>query len=118
MQMTGRSPAALRGAAIAAIAAAPLLASAQPITLLPNTLNMFRDTRGANDVGIAQGDLFQFGANISGGPAGVTLGAIYPQTGFTVSQTACVPLTTSPNFCARTTPFNGRPTRSGSPQAR
>ena len=35
---------------------------AAPITLVPNTLNMFRDTRGINDVGIGQGDFFQYGA--------------------------------------------------------
>ena len=27
-------------------------ADAQPISLVPNTVNMFRDTRGANDVGL------------------------------------------------------------------
>jgi hypothetical protein len=80
--------------------------AANPIQLVPNTINMFRDTRGANDVGIAQGDRFQFGANIVGGSSGTTLGATYPPTGFTVSQFPCQPLTVSPNFCSRTTGFN------------
>ena len=35
---------------------------ATPITLVANTVNMFRDTRGINDVGLGQGDRFQFGA--------------------------------------------------------
>jgi hypothetical protein len=33
---------------------------------MPNTLNMFRDIREINDVFIAQGDLFEYGANKSG----------------------------------------------------
>ena len=45
---------------------------------------MFRDTRGANDVGIGQGERLQFGANIVGGSLGVSLGAAYP-SGFTLS---------------------------------
>ena len=90
--------------ALAGVAAMP--AEAVPVTLVDNTVNMFRDTRGANDVGIAQGDVFQFGANIAGGSAGTTLGAVYPATGFTVSQLACSPLAVNLNFCARTTPYN------------
>ena len=45
-------------------------ADAQPISLVPNTVNMFRDTRGANDVGVASGDRFQFGADIVVGRPG------------------------------------------------
>lgn len=81
-------------------------AQAQPITLVPNTINMFRDTRGANDVGEVAGERFQFGANIVGGSLGVSLGATYPPSGLTVSQFACSPLSVNPQFCARTTPFN------------
>lgn len=84
----------------------PAWASAQPITLVSGTINTFRDTRGANDVGIAQGDRIQFGADISGGSAGVSLGAIYGPTGFTVGQSACNPLAVNANFCSRTTPFD------------
>jgi PEP-CTERM motif len=79
------------------------LALANPIALVPNTINMFRDIRGANDVGIAQGDVFQFGADVAGGPQGTTLRGIYAPDGFTTPQSACVPLSTDPNFCARTT---------------
>jgi len=85
-------------------------ALAQPITLVSNTLNMFRDTRGANDVGIGQGDRFQFGADIVGGSAGVSLGATYDPTGFTVSQFACNPLAVNANFCSRTTAFDANKT--------
>jgi len=101
------------GASIRRFAASSLLlmfaggaALAQPITLVSNTLNMFRDTRGANDVGIGQGDRFQFGADIVGGSAGVSLGATYGPTGFTVSQFACNPLAVNANFCSRTTAFD------------
>ncbi|MED5621497.1 PEP-CTERM sorting domain-containing protein [Ideonella sp. BN130291] len=77
------------------------------IDLVPGTLNMFRDTRGANDVGVAQGDRFQFGADIVGGSLGVTLAALYPPTGFTVSRVACDPLAVNAGFCANSTVFNG-----------
>ena len=71
------------------------------------TINMFRDTRGANDIGIGQGDRIQFGANVVGGSLGTTLGATYGPTGFVVPQFACSPLQISPSFCARTTAFDG-----------
>ena len=81
-------------------------AAAAPVQLVPGTLNMFRDTRGANSVGINQGDLFQFGADIVGGSLGTTLGATYVPTGFTVSQFGCAPLAVNANFCSRTTAFS------------
>ena len=40
------------------------------LTLVPNTVNMFRDTRGPNNVGVTPGDFFQYGADIQGGSAG------------------------------------------------
>ena len=76
-----------------AILGATLPAAAAPITLVPNTLNMFRGTRGVNDVGIGAGDLLQYGPSIQGGSAGFTLGAVYPATGFTDPQANCPPLT-------------------------
>jgi hypothetical protein len=90
-------------AALLCLASGPALAA--PITLVPDTLNMFRDTRGLNDVGIAQGDVFQYGADIQGGAAGSTLGATYPPTGFTQPQFQCNPLAVNANFCSRATPF-------------
>jgi hypothetical protein len=85
---------------------------AAPITLVPNTLNMFRDTRGLNDVGIGQGDVFQYGGNVQGGSLGTTLGAVYPPTGFTDPPAPCAPLTVSPNQCANATGFNASRTAS------
>lgn len=82
-----------------------MAATAQPIQLVDGTLNMFRDTRGANDVGIGQGDLFQFGADIVGGSVNVSLGATYPPSGFNVGQFKCNPLAVNGNFCARGTAF-------------
>ena len=75
-------------------------ATAQPIQLVGGTLNMFRDTRGANDVGIGQGELFQFGADIVGGSVNVSLGATYPPSGFNTGQFKCSPLAVNGNFCA------------------
>jgi hypothetical protein len=81
-------------------------ADAAQIQLQANSINMFRNTQGANDVGNAQGDRLQFGANVIGGSAGTTLGAVYPPTGFTASQVACDPLAVNANFCARSVNFN------------
>jgi len=92
--------------AIGCVALCAVSASAASIQLVPNTINMFRDTRGANDVGVAQGDRIQFGANIVGGSTGTQVGATYPPTGFTVPQIDCQPLAVNPNFCSRTTGFN------------
>jgi hypothetical protein len=78
-----------------------LVAYSAPITSI-TSLNNFRDTRGVNDVGIGQGDLNQFGADVI--PAlGTTITAVQ---GITLGAVQCVPLTVDPNFCARTTPFN------------
>ena len=74
---------------------------AAPITLGTGSVNMFRDIRAANDVGIAQGDRFQYGANVIGGSTGTTLGAIYGPDGFTQTQANCQPLAVNLNFCAR-----------------
>ena len=80
-------------------------ATAQPIQLVGGTLNMFRDTRGANNLGVAQGDRFQFGADIVGGSAGVSLGASYAPGSFNVGQFACNPLAVNADFCSRSTAF-------------
>jgi PEP-CTERM motif len=83
----------------------PLEAGAAPIQLVNGTVNMFRDTRGANNIGIGQGDVMQYGASIVGGSLGTTLGASYPPTGFTDPQTPCAPLAVNANFCANATPY-------------
>ncbi len=84
-------------------------ASAQPISLVNNTVNIFRDTRGANDVGNTPGERMQFGADIVGGSDGAFIRAIYPASGQQLFQTnlgTCAPLTVSANFCSNATTFN------------
>jgi hypothetical protein len=81
-------------------------AAAAPIELVPGTVNMFRDSRGANNVGIGQGERLQFGANIVGGSGETTVGASYPPSGFIASQQPCNPLAVNANFCATATAFN------------
>jgi hypothetical protein len=81
-------------------------AQAAPIELVSGTINMFRDTRGANNIGIGQGNRLQYGANIVGGSDGTTVGATYPPTGFVSPQTSCQPLLAAPNFCSNSTGFN------------
>jgi hypothetical protein len=91
---------------------------AAPITLVPNTLNMFRDTRGLNDVGLGQGDVFQYGANIQGGSLGSTLGAVYPTSGFTDPQSPCAPLTVSLHRCVGRSSHTNHPTPNRSNERR
>ena len=97
------------GLAVVAIAVssglAPYELAAAPIDLVPGTVNMFRDTRGANNVGIGQGDRLQYGASIFGGSLGTTLGARYAPTGFTDPQFPCNPLAVNPNFCSNSTAY-------------
>ena len=80
-------------------------------TISLSALNIFRDDRGENDVGIAQGDVFQFGADIAGGSSSTTIAGSFTPAGSltpTLVQTAspCSPLTTNANFCARSSSFN------------
>lgn len=84
----------------------PCVGSAQPISVVNGTVTMFRDSRGANDVGATAGERFQFGADVVGGSAGVSVGATYGPSGFTVGQFACGPLAVNPRSCTRTTAFN------------
>ncbi len=96
----------LAGFALALVALAPALAEAQAISLVPGTLNIFRDSRGANDVGIGAGERIQYGANIAGGSVGATVGATYAPTGFVSPAGPCGALTVNPNFCANATGYN------------
>ncbi len=89
----------------ALLAAAPC-AVAQPISLVPNTINIFRDTRGANDVSLTPGDRVQLGADIAGGSAGVSMGFSYAPTGFSVAPFLCSPLTVNAGFCAGAPAFS------------
>jgi hypothetical protein len=113
--MNWRRRSSLIRLAVVAIAIAGVLswvpAIAAPIELVPGTVNMFRDTRarGANYVGIAQGDVLQYGANVVGGSLGTYLGASYPSSGppytFTDPLAPAAPLAVNPNFAANSTPF-------------
>jgi hypothetical protein len=84
---------------------------ATPISVDPASLNIFRDDVTQNDVHVAQGDNFQFGANIHGGSLGTSIAGIFRATGaaaptFMTSFAVCGPLNTNQNFCARDTPFS------------
>jgi hypothetical protein len=77
---------------------------ATPITIVPNTVNSFRDSRGVNDLNIGgSGEINQLGASIIPA-AGSTLTAV--QGGFTVGPTTCAPLAINANFCASSPAFN------------
>jgi hypothetical protein len=94
-------------------AAALLMALHGPsqAAVVVSDLNIFRDFRAANDVGIGAGDLFQFGANISGGSAGYTIQGIFtPANPLLATQFLgvqnCGPLAVNANFCAGAANFS------------
>ena len=94
------------------VALTTLLAStalANAATISVNDLNFFRDTRGTNDVGIQQGDVLQFGANVVGGSTGTSIQGIFTPTlgvpGLIGSASPCGALAVNANFCAKTTAF-------------
>jgi PEP-CTERM motif len=71
---------------------------------------IFLNDYSANDVGITPGVVLEFGGQIAGGSAGYAAAGIFTATGSstpTLTQTLfpCAPTSTSPGFCARTTPF-------------
>jgi hypothetical protein len=74
--------------------------------VVPNTINMFRDARGPNNVGVGQGDVLQYGADLQGGSAGASLSATYPPSGFLDPAAACAPLAVNANQCVNSTAFN------------
>lgn len=79
-------------------------AHAMPITSIDH-LNNFRDTRGLNDVGIAQGDSIQFGADVvPNGLQGTTMSAV--QGARTLAPALCNALAVDANFCARSVAFS------------
>ena len=86
-----------------ALAALPLQAA--PIVLGSGSINMFRDFRATNDVGIASGDRLQYGANVLGGSLGTSLGAFYAPQGLTDAASPCSPLLINANFCSNSIPF-------------
>src|ERR1700730_1529675 len=76
---------------------------AVPITGITH-LNSFRDTRGVNDVGVAPGDINQFGAALARSAVNTTVSAV--QGTFTVGPNPCGPLAVNQSFCATGTAFN------------
>lgn len=74
--------------------------------IIVNGLNMFRDIRGDNNVGVPSGDRIQYGGNVQGGSASAFLSATYPPTGFTDAAQPCGPLAINANFCANGMAFN------------
>ena len=97
-----RSLLALTGSVVVTLGLLSPLRAA-PITIVPNTVNSFRDTRGANDVGLGTGDQNQLGADIMPA-AGSTITAA--QGGFTTNVVNCAPLAVNANFCAASPVFN------------
>lgn len=89
-----------RPLATLALALSATLAQAAPIQLVPDTLNMFRDNRGANNVGVGQGDLFQYGADIVGGATGVQVRAVAASINVADTFTNCTGLAVNLNFCS------------------
>jgi hypothetical protein len=83
----------------------PGAAWADPIAVIPNTANMFRDTRGINNVGIGAGNAVQYGASIEGGSLGISIGAFHV-SGVSDPPAPCGPLAVNPNFCAGAFGFN------------
>jgi hypothetical protein len=84
---------------------------ANPISVDIATLNIFRTFDAQNDVNIAQGDNFQFGADINGGSLGTSIAGIFTPAGsptptFTTLFSPCGPKDTNVDFCAQTTPFS------------
>jgi hypothetical protein len=101
-----RIPAAALAACIASAAWHSAVAQAPDVT----RLNLFRDFRGINDVGLAASDVLQYGGDVTGGSANVTIQGIFTsnQAGgsFTTGITPCGSFTVNPNFCARTSGFS------------
>jgi hypothetical protein len=95
-------------AALCAVSAASSSALAQVPVL--TDLNIFRDQRSVNDVGVGQGDVFQFGAEVQGGSAGTTIQGIFTSnTGsgsFTTSTQICNPQPIDANICVMGFGFN------------
>jgi hypothetical protein len=73
--------------------------------LTAGSVYMFRDIRGINDVGLIAGDVLQYGANVIGGSADVTVSATAAD-GFFDPAAHCAPLAVNPNFCANATAYD------------
>jgi hypothetical protein len=95
-------------AALCAVSAASSHALAQ----VPNVTNLsiFRDNRGVNDVGEKQGDVLQFGGDITGGSAGDKIQGIFASNAaggsFTSSTSNCDPQPVNLNQCNHSVVYN------------
>jgi hypothetical protein len=90
---------ALFGAALAPAFAVTSVPATAP-RIVPGSVDMFRDDRGANHVGLTGGDRFQYGAEIVGGSTGVSISGT-AATGFHSGTTACVALAVDADFCSQ-----------------
>jgi hypothetical protein len=88
----------------AALSCAMQATAVHALAIVPGTENIFRDTRGANNVGISQGDNYQFGGDLAGG----SLAARITLTNNGVNQfnsRLCTPVAVSQNFCSTSVPY-------------
>lgn len=93
----------------AALAIACLQAATNIQASLLLNPNIFRDIRGANNVGIATGDILQFGADVAPGSAGFTISGIYMNSfgnRVTTFSQPCAPTSVNSRFCASGVGFN------------
>ncbi len=79
---------------------------AHALAIDPNSINMFRDTRSANNIGVAAGDRLQYGANIVGGSTDTSVSIAYTGSSFTSAGGTCAPLSANPYFCASSVAYN------------
>ncbi len=96
--------------AIAAVNSATMAVATTINGITVTNQNIFEDNRSINDVGIAQGDVFQFGVDISGGSAGYLGAGAFTPTGsavptLTQNLTQCAPTSVNAGQCYRSSPF-------------
>ena len=73
--------------------------------------NIFRETRGVNNVGLGSGDFLQFGADVFGGSSNFSISGAFTPTGasaptFTTSSVPCAPTSVNAAFCAAVTNYS------------
>ena len=108
MRVAGRIFAAVF--AIAAVNSATMALATTINGITVTNQNIFEDNRSINDVGIPQGDVFQFGVDISGGSAGYRGGGVFTPAGsavptLTQNLSQCGPTSVNANECYRSSPF-------------
>jgi hypothetical protein len=85
-------------------------ARANPISVNPASLYIFRDDRSVNDVGVGSGDRFAFGGDINGGSLGSSITGIFtpasPGAPFITPTLVCAPLAIDHDFCGNNSPFS------------